>query len=331
MNQKVCVVTGGGGFIGSHLTDSLLDMGYSVRVIDKTKDLSNLKTALKNTKFSLFNGDINNQQLLDQVTKNTDCVFHLAAKTDFDSTSYRDYYNNNVLGTIRVIQSCLKNHVSKLIFYSSIGAHGVVSSPLSQNEEVHFPPQSLYGLSKLEAEHELFKIIDRDLKFNIIRPTTVFGPREKMTTLPLIKYLSHLPAIIVNGGKNKVSYVYVADLNKAAISLSQKRCSRQIYVISGKSLTMRELTVVILKNLKKSTRLINLPYWSLLPFAIICTFVSKIFGYNTPLPLRRLNTMCLNYDFKTTKAYLGLGYRPQNTPDKAFRETIHWYQENNLL
>ncbi len=332
MKARICLVTGGAGFIGSHLVDLMLSHGWEVRVIDKNHDHTNLKQASTSPKLSIITGDILDKKAIDKAINGTSLVFHLAAKTDFNSKNYQDYYSNNVIGTINIAESCKKHKVSKLIFYSSIGSHGVVSSNQRQNELTCFPPQSLYGLSKLEAEAELYKCASSQLNFTIIRPTTVYGSREVMTTLPFIKYLSRYPAIVIGKGKNLVSYVHVDDLNRAAYTASKHRGTiNQIYVISGQSVSMIKLTRTILKYLNRTPMVFHAPYWLLYPFALLCTAFSKFTNISTPLPLRRLKTLSLNYDFTTIKAKTDFKYMPRKSLLQGFRQTIDWYYSNHLI
>ena len=150
------LVTGGAGFIGSHIVERLLAEGNFVRVLDNFSSgkEDNIRSALKNKNFDLVRGDIKNYDVCERSTKAIDCVFHQAAlrsvpKSMNDPYSYNDV---NINGTLNLLRASLANKVKRLVFASSSSVYG--DTDVFPEREDHLPLLiSPYALSKLAGEY----------------------------------------------------------------------------------------------------------------------------------------------------------------------------------
>lgn len=212
------IVTGGAGFIGSHLVDRLLSDDYDVTVIDNMScgDPENLKNHSGNSRLSVHRMDIRNSADLDQAIHGHDVVFHLAAQANIRQSlsDHRSDLEHNVIGTLNVLESMIKNGVNDLVFASSSAIYG--EATLMPTPESYSPLQtSLYGASKLacEAYAEAFTEF-APIKFWAFRFANVVGERCRRGVIwdfvhKLKKNQDELE--ILGDGKQSKEYLYVTD------------------------------------------------------------------------------------------------------------------------
>jgi len=216
------LVTGGAGFIGSHLVDRLIDLKHEVSVID------NLSTGNKdniNKKAKFFEIDINDD--LSEVFKDGfDCVFHVAAQVNLrTSLEYPiEDARINILGSLNVINECVKNKVKKIVFSSSGGAIYSEKNSFPCDERGLKNPLSPYGLGKLTIENYL-RIFNNihDLDFVCLRYSNVYGPRQDaegeagVVSIFINSILDGNNLNVFGDGEQTRDYVYVKDVVEANI------------------------------------------------------------------------------------------------------------------
>ncbi len=217
------LVTGGAGFIGSHLVDKLVELGHSVLVLD---NLSNGKKENVNSKADLHQVDICDFDTMNLYFKNIDFVFHLAALPRV-LISMEDPVGTskaNIMGTINVFEASRQNNIKRVINTSSSSVYGN-QNKLPLKEDMAPNPINPYGLQKLVGEK--FAKLYTDI-YNLpavsIRPFNVYGPRidaESDYSLALGRFLKlksqNLPLIINGDGEQTRGYCYAGDLIEAFI------------------------------------------------------------------------------------------------------------------
>ncbi len=335
MDKKI-LITGAGGFIGSHLVDTLLRSGVPATRIRILLWNDEKLTNLPQEDFEVFRGDIRDAKLMMKITKDVELVYHLAARIDFDGKTYEEYEDVNVLGTQYLLDGCKVNGVSKFILYSSIGVYGLpaATGPIENWDETHAPTYTnFYGKSKWEAEervraaHASFK-----LPYAIIRPASVYGPREKGPTLALYKAIQRGFFLRIGNGLNKMHYVYVQDLVDATMLAAKSKISDGEYIIAGpKPPTFNEVISAVAKSIGKSEPTLWLPTKVALLIAQICAIVNKVFSLNLPLFPSRVRTMTTPYYYSTAKAKKKLGYTPKIGYKEGFKKTGEWYLQHGYL
>jgi UDP-glucose 4-epimerase len=226
MEKKRVLVTGGAGFIGSNLTDYLLQKGHEVVVLDNlsTGWMKNLKEAEKFPGFSFHQVDIRNQQEIEPFFKNIDWVFHLAALADIVPSieSPRDYFTANVDGTFNVLECSLKHQIKRFVYSASSSCYGI-PSVYPTPETTPASPQYPYALTKYLGEqlvlhwNQLYKLPALSLRF-----FNVYGPRSRTTGVYgavfgvfLAQKLHKKPFTVVGDGKQTRDFTYVEDIAKA--------------------------------------------------------------------------------------------------------------------
>ncbi len=246
------LVTGGAGFIGSHLQDTLVEMGHDVTVFD---DLSTGFGKNLNSKAKFFKIDISNQKKMIPIFKKEqfELIFHTAAQIDVRKASddpYRDA-EVNILGTINLLKNAADFNVRKMIFSSTGGAmYGNVEEPA--NEQKMPDPKSPYGISKYSDEMYLRFFGDEyNVEHTILRYSNVYGPRQSSkgeagVVAIFINNMTNLKESILYGFGNMVrDYIFVEDVVEANI-LSMNNGNKCMYNVgTGKKTSVKELFEMI--------------------------------------------------------------------------------------
>jgi UDP-glucuronate 4-epimerase len=269
--MKTALVTGGAGFIGSHLSEELIRSGFKVICIDnfennypKSTKLRNISGLAANNNFIFTESDVRIQADLEKVFQkhSIDYVIHLAAKTGV-RPSVEDpaaYFSTNVNGTINVLNMCIRNKVKKVIFASSSSIYGSSSQiPFSEDEKMA-NPDSPYGVSKLAAEHicRIYNAIYR-LPITCLRFFTVYGPRGRPDMAPYIfvdKISKGEPIQIFGDGSSMRDYTYISDIVAGIIASLRRDSGFEIFNLGNSSpVNLLEFIGIIEETLGKKALL----------------------------------------------------------------------------
>jgi UDP-glucose 4-epimerase len=180
---KTCLVTGGAGFIGSHLVDSLVKLKANVVVLDNflTGKGQNLKQSEKTKNFKLIRGDVRDFGLLASLTQNCDIIFHMAAGVvGHSSQNPRRDMEINIEGTFNILEAALgrQGYIHKVVYASSASVYGNSRQPL-MSEDGPTNPLSAYATSKLAGEHYCRVFYDyHDVPTVALRYFNIYGPRQ---------------------------------------------------------------------------------------------------------------------------------------------------------
>lgn len=246
------LVTGGAGFIGSHITEELVKRKQKVIVLDNfsTGREGNIKSFLK--EIEIIKGDIRDIEVLKKAMKNVDYVLHQAALRSVPkSIDNPKYFNDvNVSGTLNVLLASKENKVRKLIFASSSSVYGSVEK-LPVKESICPQPISPYSASKLAGEYYC-RVFSKlyNLPVIILRYFNIFGPRQPLES----KYAMAIPKFITcilkdrqppvyDDGRQSRDFTYVKDAVKANLLAVKARCAAgEIFnIASGRRYSVLEL------------------------------------------------------------------------------------------
>jgi UDP-glucose 4-epimerase len=250
------LVTGGAGFIGSHVVEAFINAGHQVVVVD---DLSTGKRENLNPKATFYQVDIRSADLEQVFVKERpDAVAHQAAKANVRESMEKPllYADVNVLGSLNLLENCRKHGVKKVIYASTGGAvYGEPEYlPVDENHPVN--PLDPYGASKHHVEHYLHLYwLNYKLAYTVLRYPNVYGPRqdpfgEAGVVAIFTNKMMKGEAVVINGsGEQERDFVYVADVARANL-LAYERGNSTIYNIgSGIGTNVN----VIFDELKKAT------------------------------------------------------------------------------
>ena len=257
--SKNIVVTGGSGFIGSHLVDFLIKKKYKVTVIDNlsTGKKENLKNSINRIRF--IKADITNTKKIINYFKKVDYVFHLAALADIVPSIQKpdEYFKSNVEGTFSVLECCRKNKIKKLIYAASASCYGGPKNfPTNEKEKIN--PMYPYALTKWLGEElilhwtKIYKI-----KANSLRLFNVYGPRSRSNSsygavfgVFLAQKLSNKPFTIVGNGRQTRDFTYISDVVAALYKACKSNISGEIFNVGSEKEVSVNQIVKLLKGKK---------------------------------------------------------------------------------
>jgi UDP-glucose 4-epimerase len=255
--MKSALVTGGCGFIGSHLVELLLSKGYRVNVLDnlKTGRKSNLKDVAFQDRLKIFEGDLQDSSMVQSSLDDCEYVFHLAALADIVPSIENpySYFSNNVLGTVNLLEAVRHAKVKKLVYAASSSCYGIPQDyPTPENSEIK--PQYPYAFTKWAGEQaalhwgKVYGIPTISLRlFNVygIRSRTS-GSYGAVFGVFLAQKLANKPLTIVGDGKQTRDFTHVTDVAKAFLKAAESEVRNEIFNVgSSKTYSVNYLTQLL--------------------------------------------------------------------------------------
>lgn len=257
------LVTGGAGFIGSHLVDRLIDKGFKVRVIDdlSTGQKQNLVHHQNNESFQFIEGDIRDFDLVKKCVKDVDAVFHEAALVSVTRSIEDPVLSNeiNVKGSLNLLKACVDANVKRFIYASSCAIYGE-TQVLPISEKFSGNPLSPYAVDKLAVEkyakvfNDSFEIETVGLRyFNVYGPRQKYGPYSGVISIFINKLLEDKPPTIFGNGEQTRDFVNVKDVIEAnMLALSKDNVEGEVFNISsGAAITISKIFKIIRKIMMK--------------------------------------------------------------------------------
>ena len=272
-------VTGGTGFIGSHLVELLMAQGYQVTCLIRTTSslrwLNHLR-AHKSSRLQLVTGDIHDAKVLVQSLQDADLVFHLAGLTKAPDAA--TYDRVNAQGTKCLIEACLRAcpRLERFVYCSSLAAIGPSPTPTPITENAVPQPLTDYGRSKLKGEQITREYAGR-LPVTIIRPPAVYGPRDR--DILLYFQFIHKGLMPILGDENRLlSLVHVKDLVAGihAAAISTRAIGEAYFLTDGVIHPWMEVAQAIARVLHKHPSKLRVPLFLLDLIAIFTEIAAKI-------------------------------------------------------
>ena len=246
------LVTGGAGFIGSHVVETYLAQGHEVAIVD---NLSTGSRDFVNSKAAFYETDIRTPDLADVFeAEKPEVVTHLAAQIDVRRSVEDPIYDAevNILGSINVLQNCAKHGARKIIFSSTGGAVYGEPDQLPVSEDYVPKPLCHYGAAKFSVEHYVYLYRHLyNLDFTVLRFTNVFGPRQSphgeagVCSILIGQMLEGKQPTLYGFGEPVRDYVYVGDIARATVLALDKGAGEVLNLGSGVGTTVREVFEIL--------------------------------------------------------------------------------------
>ena len=309
---------GGSGFVGTRLLDLLKEYdNYELKNID-----------LEHSHFFddlTVIGDVRDQVQMDELLKGTDLVILLAAKHRDDVTPVSLYYDTNVGGMRCTLNAMEKNGIKRLIFFSSVAVYGL--NKINPAESHPADPFNHYGKSKWEAELVLQEWHKTHPEWNIdiIRPTVIFGERNRGNVYNLLKQISSGRFLMVGSGKNVKSMAYVGNVVAfVKFLIDNVKEGYNVYNYIDKPDTdMNALVELVEGVLGKHIPSTHFPYWMGMLGGYCFDLLSKISGKKLAVSSVRVKKFCAVTQFDSTKA-LTSGFVPPYTLQEGLARTLEF-------
>lgn len=314
--QKV-LVTGADGFIGSHLTEMLLEKGYSVRALSYYNSFNDWGwlNNLKHPNLEIVTGDIRDPFLCDHITKDIDIIFHLAAliAIPYSYIAPSSYVDTNIKGTLNICQAAKNNAVKKILITSTSEVYGTAQY-VPINESHPKQPQSPYSATKIGADAIAMSFYNAfDLPVVLVRPFNTYGPRQSARAI--------IPTIItqIASGKKEIKlgdltptrdFNFVKDTCKGFIELSNcdAAIGKEINICSNQEISMRDTLNLIAKLMNSDVKFIE-----------------------DQARIRPKNSEVFRLWGDNSKIKALTGYQPSYTLEEGLKETITWFLNKDNL
>lgn len=253
------LVTGGAGFIGSHLCDKYTKEGHNVFCLDNflSGNLINVRHLLDFRNFKLVKGDIRDRDLLEKIMVDTDIVFHLAAQIHVDRSYVEPQmtYEINVMGTQNILEAARFHDVSKVIHASTSEVYGsALYAPIDEKHPLNAPHP--YGASKIAADRMCHAYMHTyGMNIALMRLFNIFGPRQRdigyggVISIFTRRIMNDMPPIIFGDGRQTRDYTYIDDAVKAYdLALkTKKKIDEPINFGTGKEISINDIATKLIK------------------------------------------------------------------------------------
>lgn len=345
------LVTGGAGFIGSHLVDLLVDKGEDVRALVRKGEVHpkytddnrlDILEHVKSLGVEIVYGNLLDKPSLEKACKGVDVVYHLAAIAhEYVGLPTKVYFDINATGTKNLLDACIKEKIERFIYVSTIEAIGPSPDGKPLTEESKPNPVCIYGKSKLEGEKiSLFYAKKFGLDVVIVRPPMTYGDRSPLLAR-FFKNVKRGIFLIFGGGENLFEFCYVGNQAYGIWLAGEKGKSGETYFISEGSYRIKDVVKAAGEVMDVNLKIVYLPKFVGYTVGFSCELVSKIFPFSPfrvketgrPYISRRTVwwTTADRYICSIEKARRELRYEPPFTLKEGLKKTIKWYEEKELL
>lgn len=327
--MSVILITGGTGFLGSHLVNRLLELGEEVRVLGNAHGKPYSR---EGSSPELCLGDIRDKEFVDETVKGVDYVIHTVSNFRKGGSDKDQAYDINVTGTENILNSCLKHNVKRLVHCSTIGVHGDVRE-IPATEETPYNPCDLYQETKLIAEKKVWEFYKNNkLPISVVRPISMFGPGDKRM-LKLFSMIKKGKFLKIGPCTAFFQPAYIDDvIDGFMLCLHHEKAVGESFIVGGEEyVPLEELFTIIASELDVKPPRIRIPLGPVLLLASICEKVCAPLGIAPPLHRRRVSFFQNNRAFSVQKAKNILGYESKVSLQSGVKKTIQWYRDKGWL
>lgn len=309
---------GASGFVGTRLLDLLKESTtYTLKNIDLLPShfFPDVTTI----------GDVREQNQMDKELVGADCVVLLAAQHRDDVSPTSLYYDTNVEGMKVTLKAMEKNGIKRIIFFSSVAVYGLNKN--NPNEEHPADPFNHYGKSKWQAEQVLqeWHQSHPDWNINIVRPTVIFGERNRGNVYNLLKQIASGKFLMVGSGNNKKSMAYVGNVVAfVKYMIENVTVGYNVYnYIDKPDFTMNELVSHVEKVLNKRIPATHFPYWLGMMGGYCFDLLAKITGKKFTVSSVRVKKFCATTEFDAQKVHR-CGFKAPYTLGEGLARTLEF-------
>lgn len=333
MKKSEILITGATGFIGSFIVEEAIRRGMEVWAAVRS---TSSRKYLQNPEINFIELDLDNtEKLRRQLAPHTfKYIVHAAGVTKCLDND--DFFKTNTVGTRHLVDVVreLKMPIERFVFISSLSILGPLheEQPYQEISDTDTPcPNTAYGRSKLQAEEYLRSLAD--FPYVILRPTGVYGPREKDYFMMAESIKKHVD-FAVGYRHQDITFIYVQDVVQAVfLSLSKDVCGRTFLLSDGEVYSSRTFSKLLQKELGiKRVLRITAPLWLLYAVSVAAESLAHVTGKISALNRDKYNIMKQrNWRCDITPARRDLGFTPEYKLKRGVEITVKWYKENGWL
>jgi dihydroflavonol-4-reductase len=325
------LVTGGSGFVGSHLVRRLLERGAQTRCLARpTSRLDNLK----DLPVEIIHGDLRDLESLRLAVKGAQAVYHCAADYRLWSRDPREMYESNVTGSRNVMQAALDESVERVVYTSTVGALGLNEDGSPANETTPVAIDDMIGhykRSKFLAEEEVRNFAARGLPVVIVNPSTPVGELDIKPTPTgkiIVDFLKGKMFGYVDTGMNLID---ARDCAEGHILAAERGRVGERYILGGFNLTLKEMFDALARLSSVRSPKTRAPHWVAETYARLENFWSiNVVGRAPEVPIESVKMSRHKMWFDSSKAVRELGL-PQSPIENALARAVEWFEKNGYV
>lgn len=325
----IALVTGGTGFVGSHVVRALNAAGHAARVLHRS---TSRLDALAGLRYEPAIGDMLDRDSLRAACAGCDWVFHLAAVADYWRADPQRLFTANVEGTRCVLEAAKEAGVRRVVFTSSAAAVGLRADGKPADESTPFnlsPERFPYGYSKAQAEGVAHEAVTNGQDVVIVNPVIVMGPGDlNMISGSFLKEVRRFgwATTVTSGG---VSVTDVRDVARWHLAAAERGHTGERYLLGTANYSNREWLDMVAEVVGVARPRVYIPGALLPPLAALID-VMRSLGIHTPVDGNQARLGARNIHFDFTKAWAVLG-GPQVDMRQSLRDTYAWYVEHGYI
>ncbi|PJF41427.1 MAG: nucleoside-diphosphate sugar epimerase [Phototrophicales bacterium] len=322
-------ITGGTGFVGSHIARLLIAEGHRVRVVHRA---TSRLDALDSLDYDGVVADILDEDALRPAFAGCEWVFHVAAIADYWRADKARMMEANVEGTRRVLRAAKDAGVARVVFTSSAAAVGTRADGQPADESDFFHDSAArfpYAYSKLLAEQVVQEAVQTGQDVVIVNPVVIFGPGDlNMISGSMLKEVKRFGRFttVASGG---IAVIDVRDVARGHLAAATKGRTGERYILGTQNIALRDLLPLVAEVVGVGRPIVYVPDFALSPIATAFGFARRL-GINTPVDPNQIRMGSRHIYFDFTKMHTELG-EPQISLRQSLEDTYRWYVEHGYL
>jgi dihydroflavonol-4-reductase len=324
------LVTGGTGFVGSHVVRALLARGRSVRCLARP---ASRRDNLEGLPVEIAPGDLTDPASLARALSGVQTLYHVAADYRLWARDPQELYRANVGGTENILAASAAAGVSRVVYTSSVAALGLTPDGSPGSETTPVARERIIGhykKSKYDAERVAERWAARGLPVVIVNPSTPIGERDIKPTPTgqmVVDFLNRrLPAYVDTG----LNLVDVRDVAAGHLAAAERGRVGERYILGNRNMTLKEILDVLARITGLSAPGVRLPHWIPLSAAAVATGVARLTGRAPRVSLESVRMSTHRMFFDAGKAVRELGL-PRTPVEEPLARAVAWFRENGYV
>ncbi|MER3415122.1 MAG: epimerase [Gemmataceae bacterium] len=324
------LVTGATGLLGSHIVEQLLEANQPVTCLVRPTSRTDW---LRRLGVKLVVGDLTGADALHRALRGVEVAYHAAARVG-DWGDWHDFERDCIRATHNLLRAAHRAGVARLIYISSTSAYGhpEKDEPITEDHPLgrQFWVWDYYTRAKVLTEQLVWDFYHKTgLPITVIRPSWLYGPRDRTSIFRLVRSLRSGSAMLVGDGNNRLNCVYAGSVARACILASRnpRACGQAYNVTNDGEITQRQFFELFARELGCDPPRMTVPYPLAFTAAFVLEAAYRMVRASYPPFVTRYAVWLLgrNTCYSTTKAESQLGWRPVVTYEEGIRRTVQWY------
>jgi nucleoside-diphosphate-sugar epimerase len=322
------LVTGAAGFLGSHVTELLLERGDRPRMMIRPGERL---VAPKGADFEVHLGDIADRAALETALDGVDLVLHCAARTGPWGPEH-EYERTNVRGLETLVRTALASGVRRLVHVSSATVHGLDVHGQADEEAAFREEPNPYTRSKLAGERLLERMVQNEqAPVSIVRPGWIYGPRDTASFGRLAQLIDDGKMVMAGAGRNHLPLIYVRDVARGMLLAGEadRAAGRCYLLVNDEPVTQRDFLGAIAAELGAPVPRRRIPYRLGLMLGALAETGGRLLHRQKPPPVTRFGIQLLGGEnrFSIARARQEIGFLPSVDVAEGVKRSVEWFRE----